>query len=42
VFGYSAHTANTVFWIASSTLGYSNEGKTTFVETSSIFAAQLG
>jgi len=42
VFGYATHTANTVFWIASSTLGYSNEGKTTFVETSSIFAAQLG
>jgi hypothetical protein len=25
-----------------STLGHSNEGKTTFVETSSVFAAQLG
>jgi hypothetical protein len=42
VFGGSTHTANTVFWIASRTLGFSNEGKTTFVETSSVFAAQLG
>jgi hypothetical protein len=41
VFGYSTHTANTVFWIASRTLGYGNEGKTSFVATSSVYAAPV-
>jgi hypothetical protein len=42
VFGYSTHTTNTVFWVASCTLGYSNEGKSSFVETSSLLAASVG
>jgi hypothetical protein len=41
VFGYSTHTANTVFWIASRTIGYANEGRTSFVETSSVYAARV-
>jgi hypothetical protein len=41
VFGYSTHTANTVFWIASRTLGYANEGKTSFVVVSSVFTARI-
>jgi hypothetical protein len=41
VFGYSTHTANTVFWIASRTLGYGNEGKTSFVATSSVYSASV-
>ncbi|HEV7584661.1 MAG TPA: hypothetical protein VGO14_02670 [Solirubrobacteraceae bacterium] len=42
VFGYSTHTASIVFWVASRTLGYSSEGKSSFVETSSLFAASVG
>jgi hypothetical protein len=37
-FGYSTHTANTVFWIAARTLG---GGKGLYVETSAVFAARL-
>jgi hypothetical protein len=41
VFGYSTHTADTVFWIAARTIGYAAEGKASFVETSSVFSARL-
>lgn len=39
VFGYSTHTANTVFWIASRTIGA--EEKSTFVVTSSVYASRV-
>jgi hypothetical protein len=39
VFGYSTHTANMVFWVASRTLGA--EEKSLFVKASSVFAAPL-
>ncbi len=37
-FGYSTHTANMVFWIATRTLA---DGEVLSVETSSVYAASL-
>jgi hypothetical protein len=42
VYGYSTHTANTVFWIATRTVKAAAVTSALIVETSSVYAAPLG
>jgi len=41
VYGYSTHTANTVFWIATRTVREAEVTSALIVETSSVYGARL-
>jgi len=41
VYGYSTHTANTVFWIATRTVRAAEVTSALIVETSSVYAAPV-